>query len=428
VPARNGPPQASRWLLVPNLGAEEGGDWTRHASLPAVRHAVHLWGLRFPAAHRVIENAGDEAADWPGDLGERPERAAFRWLDERPGVHAWLGDASARDRAQAAGAAWTGPDPALTRAVHDKGFALQQAEQLGFVPRPLRGCAFVVEPDGLADPAAALAEIESRLSGWPSWMDGFVLKPRSGSSGRGRVAGSRRSLAGDAIARALPRLAERGGAVVEPWLERNVDLSVALELRPPGDANGSGVTLLGSLESIVTHAGVPLGHVGEVDSRGRVFSGTRFEEEIREAAAAVAGAARDAGWFGPCGVDSFAFRAPDEAGAEREWLRPVVELNARYTLGLVAIGVVRRLLGRLRDELGLGPGARRAFLLALRPPPGFGNWSDAASAAGPGALAVALAPSADAGAAGPGLVVTSDRTALEPLLEAYRRSPGDASS
>ena len=114
---------------------------------------------------------------------------------------------------------------------------------------------------------------------------------------------------------------------------------------------------------------------GEVDSRGRVFSGHASDEAVREAAAALAGAAHEAGYFGPAGLDSLLFRMPAEGGAPaREVLRPVVEWNARFTLGIVTVGIVRRALPALRAELGLEPGERRAFLFATDLPDGWESW------------------------------------------------------
>ena len=55
-------------------------------------------------------------------------------------------------------------------------------------------------------------------------------------------------------------------------------------------------------------------------------------------------------------------------------VRPVVEFNARFTLGTIVIGWVRRHLERVKAELGLRSGERRAFLFALDVPPGWRDW------------------------------------------------------
>jgi hypothetical protein len=56
-----------------------------------------------------------------------------------------------------------------------------------------------------------------------------------------------------------------------------------------------------------------------------------------------------------------------EAGPQ-EILRPIVEFNARFTLGTIAIGLIRRALEQIKQPLDLHPGARRAFYFGLDAP------------------------------------------------------------
>lgn len=76
-------------------------------------------------------------------------------------------------------------------------------------------------------------------------------------------------------------------------------------------------------------------------------------------------AASEAGYRGPCGLDAFVYR--DAAGQEA--FRPVVELNARFTVGQVALAELRRTMPLLRERLGLAPGVLCAFHFGLAPPP-----------------------------------------------------------
>jgi len=419
--------RASR--LIGNLGAEAGPEWRHHAGLPSVATARHLWSLLFPHPIEWIapddggatSGAGsDPFGAFPERAGERAgKRAAFPWLEAGEGVTAWLATEESEALCSERGLPITGVAAPVVAHVHDKAFALREATRLGYVPRELESLVQIFEPDALRDPNAFVAQIRETLATWPDWTGGrFTLKPRSGSSGRGRVAGNASPDSPDPL-RNLPgaceRLARCGGAVLEPWLERACDLSTLVHIARPeaGAAEAGGraageILLLGSLEQWMTPSGRCLGHFGEVDSRGRVFSGHTADESIREAAAALAGAAREAGYFGPAGLDSFVYRRPgdgvgdaasdgagDEAGDEakeaREVLRPVVELNARFTLGVVAIGLVRRALPGLRRELGLEPGERRAFLVALDLP-GSGVESGAKDAASWDALCEARSP------------------------------------
>jgi hypothetical protein len=85
----------------------------------------------------------------------------------------------------------------------------------------------------------------------------------------------------------------------------------------------------------------------------------------------VAAAARR-GFSGPCGVDAFVFRGPEGAAI----LRPVVELNARYTVGTVVIGLLKRHREQIAAGLGLDSGERARFAFGLAPPDG--GWPEIA--------------------------------------------------
>lgn len=141
-----------------------------------------------------------------------------------------------------------------------------------------------------------------------------------------------------------------------------------------------------------------------MDSRGRVTSGSRFDEALREAAVCVASAAAATGFFGPCGLDALTFRA--EHGDEV--LRPVVEFNARFTAGTVALGLLRRALPQIKQTLGLPPEAPRPFAFALAPP--RGGWPKARAST----LLIPLDPAV--GVRGPALLVGRDGGELRSAL------------
>jgi hypothetical protein len=369
--------------LLPNLGGEEPGDWQAALRHPPVASAARLWRFLFPADARVVETAaaGPETKpspyetwnEWPACFSD-PSQAAFAWLDGAEGWQAWLCDRRAHEQIAALGGSLTAPPGEIVERVHDKAFAEEQARAQGLVPRSLRNASHVLGPEALRDEATAIARIREATRDWPDWIAGRgTLKPRMGTSGRGRVdfradeitgpdsAGARQ------LARRLPHLASCGGAVLEPWLERVTDLSASLWI----EADGT-VVIVGSLELLTTPSGGWRGHRGELDSRGRVFSGRPEDESLREAAAALAGGAAGEGYFGPAGLDALVFLEPDPADdrTPRERLRPVVELNARYTMGIVTIGAIRRALPAIRSELGLGPGERLGFVLLADAPQG----------------------------------------------------------
>jgi hypothetical protein len=346
------------------------------------------------------EEAPLSASSWPSGLGEQSSKAVFPWLDVPDAAAAWLNTPAAARTAQTAGRSLLGASPEVVRLVHDKAFAYRVAREERMFSSALGEAIAVLEPELLRDPEAARNEIETRVASWPAWLQSsFTLKPRLGTSGRGRVAGyvgrTQECRGG------FERLAASGGALLEPWLKRSADFATQLWV---GGADE--LLLLGSAELLVDGSGLYRGHRGFVDSRGRVTSGSPHDETLRISAVLLAQAAAEQGYRGPCGVDAFTYEADDG----REALRPVVEFNARFTLGIVAIGMLRRALPRLKSELSLQPGMLYAFEFRLDAAPEGGP----ARADGPGILWIPLGDSNTE--AGPGLWVAKDRATLDRCL------------
>jgi hypothetical protein len=375
--------------LLPNLGAEEGDDWSPYQRQPAVRVAAHLWCLLFGRDAKLWRPSKERETDprpessvapgwsaltreecWPDSLGPAPSVPAFQWLAEAPAYPtAWFNTPGLTNTAQDHfSAPLSGASPECVGRVHDKAFAIQAANRLGLTPRALEPLVEVLEPSSFKDPDALIRHLDQRLRAWPAWTGhNFTLKPRLGSSGRGRV-GGRNRVDTPAVRGALPRLVKRGGAIFEPWLDRVGDYSVSLHLPGP-DALDSRPTILGSLEIWNSPSGVYKGHCGEFDSRGRVFSGDSQDETFRADAAGIAAIAAEKGFSGPCGLDGMRYRQGNPGDDDEVLrLRSVVEFNARPTMGLVTIGLVRRALPLVREGLELSPGDRCGFALGYRDP------------------------------------------------------------
>jgi hypothetical protein len=292
-----------------------------------VRAIARLWAALFPPDARMVAPFAEPR---PGTASE----PAFDFLAGGERLVPWLATDEAAALARAEGVPLGVSPPEIALAVHDKAFARAAAAELGLEPAELAGSSCALDPDALVDPAEARARIEAEVARWPAAHRArFVLKPRLGTSGRGRVTGRAGRLDADAFAGALARLRARGGVVVEPWLERTLDLSAQLHV-----ASGDDVRVQGTLRQVVSAHGVPLGHAGRIGADGAVDSGTRWDAELRAAACALARRAAATGFRGVCGVDAFVFRGADRV----ERLRPIVELNARFTAGTVALGHVAR--------------------------------------------------------------------------------------
>jgi hypothetical protein len=350
-------------LLFANLGAEEQGAWRRMSNHPRVRAVARLWAALFPASARLVGPGAPPAPRLAGALASGADLPAHPFCAPGPALVPWLATREAEQLACAEGVPYAATPADVVRRVHDKAFAHAAAVAAALVPDALFDTTLVLAPEELDDPDAVRCRIEAAVARWPAELRGdFVVKPRLGTSGRGRLAGTAGRIDPLQLGKAFDRFRASAGALVEPWLERTLDLSAQLYVAGPDD-----VRVLGTLRQVVTSGGGPTGHAGRLHADGEVDSGTAWDGELRAAAVTLGRAAARAGFRGACGLDAFVFRAHDGA----EILRPVVELNARFTAGTVALGHVAR-----AARAGLA-GAARAFYFGF--PPVAGAWPERAS-------------------------------------------------
>lgn len=421
------------WIL-PDFAAEEGGDWRAFPREPSARVAARLLGLLFAPTARILHPGRDGAwiaapahPAWPSDLGPPPDTPALPWLDTSPDAFAWLNtrtlaDAVARGLPGQPMGRLAGAEPGCIDDLADKRFALDCARSFGLHSPALDPLIEVLEPEDCLRVDATLARLEASLADWPDWTGRrFTLKPRLGSSGRGRTGGTG-SVDRPAVRGALPHLARRGGALFEPWLERTRDLSVSLRI----ELGARHPDILASFELLTTRSGLFRGHCGEIDGNGRITSGDPEDARLRAGAMAVAERAAARGFFGPCGVDAFRYREGDDDG----W-RGAVEFNPRPTMGLVTFGLLRRALAGSQSVPVPVPGRGLGFLFGLLGAAGgasevtAGGANDPATEilrrAGSGARMLDLTPERADDEPRAVLYLGPDRTALR---EAYRSVTG----
>lgn len=334
------------WLL-PNLGAEES------QAVPASARGF-LRGLYGAWATLFSDEKGAPLLLGPGDddaqaawrralLGDAQDPGGvllpgFATLGRDGGLFAWLNTPSAAEVARSHRLPLLGAPPEVTLRVHDKAFAQQAAEALSLQPDCLRGLITILSSEECSDVAAGEARLLDGLRRFPDWTGRrFVMKPRLSTSGRNRVFGTLTATGiTPPISETAWRLfASRGGCVVEPWLERGHDLSVQLIVEPETRR------ILGTTAQLLTRSGQILGNRGVLDGAGALRAGVdkATEDALAEAADRLGAAAARCGFTGVAGVDAFTFRGPDGKPA----LRTVVEMNARFTTGTVALGLVQRL-------------------------------------------------------------------------------------
>ncbi len=171
---------------------------------------------------------------------------------------------------------------------------------------------------------ASLDEFLHAVDELPDGNDGWVLKSQYAMSARERILGKRDTLPDAARNWLGKKLADDGIAFFEPWVERIEEAGLQYMVPVAGEPVFVG------LAPLLTDAA---GHY-----RGNRFTSdpaaeARWAPAI-ETGNRIARAVQALGYFGPLGIDAARYRAAD--GVER--LRPIQDINARYTMGRIALG------------------------------------------------------------------------------------------
>lgn len=166
-----------------------------------------------------------------------------------------------------------------------------------------------------------------------------VVKANFGMAGR-----SMARFAPGADLRALgPLLALPGGVIVEPWLERIADFSAHYECTPGQPPRLKGLVRLHCEDSGRFTACVASGMFTRLlpaeiaqflHQQGTSWLTQLYATEIPQILAASLG---QSAFHGALGIDAFFYRATD--GGVR--LKPIVEINPRYTMGRTALELLR---------------------------------------------------------------------------------------
>lgn len=306
-----------------NIGAEEGHSWRHNLQRPPVQALLRKW-------RRAL---GIPPLDLEKDKDPKEEQILeYPWLKGKEGLIPWLSTQEALAEATSCGRPLLASPPEIVKKVHDKAFAVhflkkREAESV------FNQCIQIMSPESLTDVEYATSLIDSAIEAWPAWLcSGFTLKPRFGTSGRGRVPG-RQGYVTEDVKRGFSRLAKKGGAVLEPWLEKRGDYSAQFLVHDDGL-----IECLGATQQCVSNSGVYLGNSGYLLPDGRLTSGHPVEDEMISVGTDLVYAMAADGYRGPCGIDAMTYRGPQN----ETLFRPVIEVNARWTAGLVAFGQLYR--------------------------------------------------------------------------------------
>lgn len=170
-----------------------------------------------------------------------------------------------------------------------------------------------------------LEEFEAIVSAGTGPSLQWVVKAAYGMSARERIVFSEQPRPNE-LAWIRKQFNMGHGVLVEPWLEAIAEVSFQFEVRGPADVECLGLTQL------VTDARGR--HVANRVSTSRDVPDMWTEAVPHVTQAAQAVAARR--YRGPLGIDVMCFRDP-ETGTPR--LRPIQDLNARLTMGRLALGL-----------------------------------------------------------------------------------------
>jgi hypothetical protein len=181
---------------------------------------------------------------------------------------------------------------------------------------------------GWAQPGAATARTPDELReaverACPGDNDKWVIKSPFGFAARDRVLGRGQTLEGPQAVWCERRLSKGETLIFQPWLEVVREYGVVMEILA-----GGAYRILGISDLQTNGAGTGKGYM-----LGRPPSPERAAE-LERVAGIVAERLFKEGYTGPVGIDAL---------EHTRGLHPLLEINARYTMGFVAVAVEKSL-------------------------------------------------------------------------------------
>ncbi len=199
------------------------------------------------------------------------------------------------------------PDWDIVKQVHSKQFSFEQGAKL---------------------PQAKLLFNETHYEQWLSEIKGKkVLKSCFGTSGKGHLIIDEKSNEEKRIFSFLQKEWNKNLPVIaEPWVERFLDFSTQWIIEKEGTLSYVGATLCKNTQRGQYESNI----VG--DEELLFDSDIEFLEEHKHIVLPVLETMKKRGWFGHLGIDAFVYKQEG-----KKTLHPLVEINARKTMGFVAL-------------------------------------------------------------------------------------------
>lgn len=182
----------------------------------------------------------------------------------------------------------------------------------------------------LEDVAAAVKHAASEW-GEPVAEQAWVIKANFGMAARERVLGRGPTLPPSHVRWLQRRLQADGAAFFEPWLRRVAEIGIQWDVPPLGAGQPS---LLGLTPLLTDRHG---GYCGSAFAPG-VAVPAEWQQAVN-ISERTARQLQQHGYFGPLGIDAAIYA--DSTG--RTLARPLQDINARYTMGRLALGFCRLL-------------------------------------------------------------------------------------
>ncbi len=133
---------------------------------------------------------------------------------------------------------------------------------------------------------------------------------------------------------------QHGFILAEPWLDKWVDLSAHVDISRDG-----AVKFVGFTRFLTDHRGQYQGHIlgRQFDDLGAEFlkrwhAKNGWQQTLQQTVTSVGHEAFGLGYTGPLGIDAFVYRSDDDLR-----LRPLLEINPRWSMGRIALAITPRL-------------------------------------------------------------------------------------
>ena len=170
-----------------------------------------------------------------------------------------------------------------------------------------------------------------------------VLKSSFSASGRGMIRVKNQIFEEKQLTWAKSVIERDGHVLAEPWLDKIVDLSAHVDISRDGVVKFIGFTRFWT-DARGQYRGHILGRM--LDDCGSEILGQWHREdgwraELQAAALAVGQEIFNEGYYGPMGIDAFIYRDQGELR-----LRPLVEINPRYSMGRLALAISPRITAK----------------------------------------------------------------------------------